>query len=127
MRVLCALLLVVFLLPALGCGNGKEYDGPTVDKFVGKVTKDGKPFTFPESEQLKITAMHESHQSFGIPIKPDGTFDITWMPTGNYTLFAELYKPGQKGRPNRVTIPGGLHVMDGRTEYTIELGKNWKP
>jgi hypothetical protein len=123
----CALLLAVLVLPAIGCGGGKEFDGPTVDRFVGKIVKDGKPFTFPASDRLVIEAKHEGHQTFGIPISPDGTFEITWMPLGNYILFAEYNKSGQKGRPNKVTIPGGLQIVQGKTEYTIELGKNWKP
>jgi hypothetical protein len=49
------------------------------------------------------------------------------MPLGNYILFAEYNKSGQKGRPNKVTIPGGLQVVQGKTDYVIELGKNWKP
>jgi hypothetical protein len=128
MRVLAsALLLAVLVLPAVGCGSGREYDGPTVDKFTGTVTKDGKPFTVPGGDRFTIQARHESNMTFGIPIKSDGTFEIGWMPLGNYTLFAELYKAGQKGRPNKVTIPGGLQVMLGKTEYNIELGKNFKP
>ena len=128
MRLLAsALFLAVVVLSASGCGHGKEFDGPTVDKFEGKVTKDGKPFTIPASDELSIEAKHESHQTFGIPIKHDGTFEIGWMPLGNYVLFAEYHKAGQKGRPNKVTIPGGLQVMQGKTDYVIELGKNWKP
>jgi hypothetical protein len=123
----CTLLLATLVLPALGCGKDKEFDGPVVDKFVGKVVKDGKPFTIPGSDQLSIEAKHESHQTFGIPIKPDGTFEIGWMPLGNYVLFAEYHKAGQKGRSNKATIPGGLQVMQGKTDYVIELGKNWKP
>jgi hypothetical protein len=128
MRLLpCALFLAVLVLSATGCGKDKEFDGPVVDKFVGKVTKDGKPFSVPGSDELIIEAKHESHQTFGIPIKPDGTFEITWMPLGNYILFAEYHKAGQKGRSNKATIPGGLQVMQGKTDYVIELGKNWKP
>jgi hypothetical protein len=123
----CALLLAVLVLPATGCGKDKEFDCPVVEKFVGKVTKDGEPFTFPASEQLVIEAKHESRLTFGIPINPDGTFEIGWMPLGNYILFAEYHKPGQKGRSNKATIPGGLQVMEGKTDYVIELGKNWKP
>jgi hypothetical protein len=128
MRLLaCALLLAVLVLPATGCGKDKEFDGPTVDKFVGKVVKDGKNFTFPTSDQLIIEAKHESRQTFGIPINPDGTFEIGWMPLGNYVLFAEYHKSGQKGRANKTTIPGGLQVMQSKTDYVIDLGKNWKP
>ena len=33
----------------------------------------------------------------------------------------------QKGPPSKYNVPGGFAIEDGKTEYTIDLGKNWKP
>jgi hypothetical protein len=33
----------------------------------------------------------------------------------------------ERGPPRRYNIPGGLTIEDGKKEYTIELGKDWKP
>jgi hypothetical protein len=126
MRVLFgALLLIVSITIANGC-NSREYSGPTVDKFTGTVTHNGKQITVKPGERLTIQMRHESGQVFGIPIHPDGTFEITWMPLGHYSLISEKYKDGQRGGPSKTGV-GDFQVMNGKTEYTIELGKNWKP
>jgi hypothetical protein len=119
-------LMVGFALAAVGCGPRKTYDGPTVDAFTGRLTHVGKPVTFPEGEVVRVWLFHEKGQSFGIPIQTDGSFKIGWMPIGKYS--AILHRETKKTRgPSRYTIPGGLKIEDGKTEYAIELGKGWKP
>jgi hypothetical protein len=48
------------------------------------------------------------------------------MPLGHYEVLTETRKAGQKGGASKGHEPGGLTIMDGRTEHTIELGKNLK-
>jgi hypothetical protein len=120
-------LLAGFGLASTGCGPSKPFDGPTVDAFVGRVTQDGKPVSFPESEQVILTVYHEKGQSFGIPLKPDGTFKIGWMPIGKYAVTLERESKGPRGAPSKQNVPGGLTIVEGQTEYTIDLGKARKP
>jgi hypothetical protein len=125
MRVLqFAVLFAAMAATAFGC-NSREYSGPTVEKFTGTVTHNGKQITLKPEERLTIQMRHESGQTFGIPIQPDGTFEIGWMPLGHYDLIAERYKDGQRGGPSK-TGAGTFQVMNGKTEYTIELGKSGK-
>ena len=118
-------------LAVLGCGgdNKKNFDGPTVDAFHGKVTYNGSPVTFAENEaQLKL--FHEKGQQFGIPLQPDGTFVIGWMPTGKYAIRFERTKqdPAKRGpQKTMYNVPDGLTIEDGKTDYVIELGKDFKP
>jgi hypothetical protein len=127
MRKFLNLLLAASLgLAAVGCGGGKEFDGPTVDAFNGKLTSHGKPVSFPAGEEVTLKLFHETGQSFGIPIQSDGSFKIGWMPIGKYSATVIREPKAAKAGPNRHTVPGGLTVEDGKTEYTIDLGKNWK-
>jgi len=72
--------------------------------------------------------LHEGGQSFGVPLKEDGSFTVGWMPIGKYsaTLVREP-PPGGRSGPRRHTVPDGLTIEDGKTDYTIDLGKNYKP
>jgi hypothetical protein len=127
MRVLVlALLFAGLVLPAIGCGPSKEFDGPTVASFTGKVVSNGKQISIPPGESLKLQLRHETSRYFGIDIKPDGTFEIGWMPIGRYTVLAERSKPGQKGPPAKSSVPGSFLVSEGKTEYVIDMGKAWK-
>jgi hypothetical protein len=116
-------------LTAAGCGPSKPFDGPTVDAFNGKVVHNGKPVSFPADEKVELKLFHEKGESFGIPIQPDGSFQIGWMPIGKYTatLLRDKHEGGKKSAPGMYSVPGGLTITDGQTEYTIELGKGWKP
>lgn len=117
-------------LAATGCGANKPFDGPTVDAFNGRLVQGGKPVTFAAGEKVQLKLFHEKGESFGVPVNADGTFNIGWMPVGKYTaaLVREPATPAKKGAaPSRYAVPGGLTVEDGRTEYQIDLGKNWKP
>jgi hypothetical protein len=123
--VTCCLGLAVF-----GCNNNKGgYTGPTVDAFHGKVTHDGNPVKLVESEEPQLTLYHEKGQQFGIPLKADGTFQITWMPTGKYSMMLErqVQTPKKGAMKTRYNVPGSLTIEDGKKDYVIELGKGWKP
>ncbi|MCS6863643.1 MAG: hypothetical protein RMJ56_01440 [Gemmataceae bacterium] len=129
MRCSAAVLLIVMLVGVTGCGEQKPFDGPTVDAFTGRLVHEGNPVSFPPSEtvQLKLI-LHEKPESFGIPIKSDGTFQIGWMPIGKYsaTLIRERNEGGKKAAPIMYNVPGGLEIKNGQTEYLVELGKGWK-
>lgn len=130
MRTLrCLFLLLGLGIMAGGCGPRKPFNGPTVDSFTGKLTHDGKPITIPAEDKVQLKLFHEKGESFGIPIQSDGSFKIGWMPLGKYsaTLIRERAGTGAKKGPQTATIPSGLTVEQGKTEYTIELGKAWKP
>jgi hypothetical protein len=128
MRTICAASLVAAVIALAGCSS-KPFDGPTVDKFNGRLVHDGKPVTFPAEETVQLKLFHEKAESFIIPIKPDGSFDIGWMPIGKYsaTLTRAAAGASAKGGPRMNAVPGGLTIADGQTEYEIELGKDWKP
>jgi hypothetical protein len=128
------LLLVPFCvgLAVLGCAKNDKggYEGPTVDAFHGKVTQNGKPVKFAENDEVQLSLFHEKGQQFGIPLTADGTFEIGWMPTGKYSIMLERMEqtPEKKGtRKTRYSVPDGLTIEDGKKDYVIELGKNFKP
>jgi hypothetical protein len=126
MRVSLGVALIFALLSGgVGCSK-KEFDGPTVDAFNGRLVQDGQPVSFPADERVLLELFHEKAQSFKIPIQSDGTFQIGWMPIGKYSATLLREKPGAKGAPSRFTVPGGLTIADGQTQYQIELGKGWK-
>ena len=138
MRVRLGFALIAGLVwTALGCGYGPKpyYEGPKVAAFSGRVVQDGKPVTFPEDEEVRVHCIviegEGIGKSFGVPIKPDGTFGIGWMPVGKMTLRLERSPKDpaktKGGPPNRYSIPGGLTIERGKTAgYIIELGKGWK-
>jgi hypothetical protein len=140
MRVLLSAFAIAgMVLASAGCqprpGPNKYYNGPTVPAFSGQVVQDGKPVTFPEYEEVRIrctlTEGEGIGKSFGVPIKPDGTFSIGWMPMGKMALRLDrALKSHVKamGPPQRYVIPDGLTIEEGKTTgYTIELGKEWHP
>ena len=60
----------------------------------------------------------------------DGTFKIGWMPIGKYAVMLE--RTGQsavKKGPQKTmyNVPDGLTIEEGKKEYVIELGKDFKP
>jgi hypothetical protein len=128
------LLAAVTAATSVGCGETgagpADYDA-TVDRFVGRIVSDGKPVEFGPDDKTTLQLIYRlTGESFGIPIKPDGTFTIGWMPVGAYTARLDrqpLPKPGKRGgQPTRYTVPEGLKIEQGKTEYTVELGKGWK-
>ena len=131
MRTINRLALTFCLgLAVFGCTKRRGgYEGPTVDAFHGKVTHNGNPVQFAENE-AQLNLYHEKGQQFGIPLKPDGTFQIGWMPIGKYAVMLErmAQPPLQKGPPKTMyNVPDGFTIEEGKTQYTIELGKDWKP
>jgi hypothetical protein len=128
-------LVVTFCLglAVFGCTNNKKpggYEGPTVDAFHGKVTHNGNPVQFAENEEVQLSLYHETGKHFGVPLKADGTFEIGWMPIGKYTILLERTNrsPVKKGPGKiRYQVPDGLTIEDGKKDYVIELGKDFKP
>ena len=128
MRCVLTATLIVALAALAGCGSGKSFNGPTVDAFTGRVVKEGKPVSLPADENVELKVIYEkTAQSFGIPLATDGSFKIGWMPIGKYSVMLVRTKEGGKGGPNMYNVPGGFEIVDGKTDYEIELGKNWKP
>src|SRR5262245_45644927 len=125
MRVWFPLLLLAGLAFAPAGCRSKPFDGPTVDAFTGRVTREGKPVKIGEGVSLKL--FHETGQSFGIPLGPDGSFKIGWMPIGKYSVMMKREPQMGKGAPMVYNVPGGLAIEEAKTEYTIELGKGSNP
>jgi len=130
--VVPALLFGLGLVTA-GCepADQAKYDS-TVDNFDGQITHNGEPVSFADMENVKLQLLYlETAEHFGVPIKPDGTFDIGWMPIGDYSATLEWKNTStdrnREGGPATHGVPGGLTVLEGKTEYTVELGENWKP
>ena len=128
MRTINRLVLTSCLgLAVFGCTDRHGgYEGPTVDAFHGKVTHNGNPVKFAENE-AQLTLYHDkSSQTFGIPLKADGTFEIGWMPIGKYAVMLERVpqNPMKKGPPKTMyNVEGGLTIEEGKKDYVIELGK----
>jgi hypothetical protein len=123
-------IILLLLLGVSGCGPKKHYEGPTVDAFVGRLTHDGKAVTFPENEEVILElGFHGTGRRYGIPIAADGSFKIGWMPIGKYSpTLLRTDKEGKKmPRTTQYRLPGEFTIEEGKTEYTIELGKGWKP
>ena len=133
MRTINWLVLTFCLgLAVFGCtkDNKGGYEGPTVDAFHGKVTQNGNPVKFAENEEVQLTLFHEKGQQFGIPLTADGTFEIGWMPTGKYSMMVERTpQTSKKGgaTKTRYSVPDGPTIEDGKKDYVVELGKNFKP
>ena len=132
MRTINRLVLTFCLgLAVFGCSNKDKkggYEGPTVDAFHGKVTQNGEPVQFAENE-AQLNLFHEKGQQFGIPLKADGTFEIGWMPIGKYAMMLERSAQTAKGgiTKTRYNVPDGLTIEEGKKDYVIELGKDFKP
>lgn len=119
------------LMLLLGCERSdRPTDVPTIDAFVGRLTHKGQTPSFPEGTEVKLKLISDKAISFGIPLKPGVTFDIGWMPIGKYTVQLTTRAPGKDGRPGPekvYTVPGGMELVEGQTQYAIELGDGWKP
>jgi hypothetical protein len=131
MRTINWLLLIFCLgLAVLGCGKDRGgFEGPTVDAFVGKVTHNGNPVKFAEGEEVQLKVFHDSGRQFGIPLTVDGAFTIGWMPIGKYAMMLERTpkNPGKGPTKMRYSVPGNLIIEEGKKDYVIELGKEFKP
>jgi hypothetical protein len=129
MRSLCA----VFVLAGLGLvGAGctpqpkSNYEGPKITSFTGKVVADGKPVTFTADQKARIQYFHDGGSTWGIPLSDDGSWKIGWMPTGHYSGFLERANKAGKGlSTSKFGVPD-LEIVDGQTDYVIDLGKNFK-
>lgn len=128
MRCVSTVILSITLgLLAIGCGNRVTYDGPKVDSFSGRLVKEGKAVSFSSEEKVQLKLVHDKAKSFTIPIGEDGSFKIGWMPIGKYSAILIRQKESEKGGPSMYNVPDGFEIVDGKTEYDVELGKAWKP
>jgi hypothetical protein len=127
MRMLCAATLFATVgLAVAGCAGKKQFeDKPSIDSFTGRVTQDGKPMKIPQGQGIQLMLIYEDSRRSGIPLDADGKFDIGKMPIGRYSVMLERPASG-KGPPMKHNVPGGLVIVDGKTDYTIELGKDLK-
>jgi len=146
-RLLIVALGAVIVSFSWGCER-YAYKGPKINAFKGRLTQKGEPVSFPENEDVTLRLIYQKDaQSYGVPIHSDGSFQIGWMPIGPYT--AILVRNPKKGAANQApppnesarrgpppnkapkrsmyTLPGEFAIEKGKTEYTIDLGPNWKP
>jgi hypothetical protein len=132
MRTLCAVtLLAALTLATAGCSNRSPIGAPsgkTVDAFTGRITHNGQPVTLPADSGIQLSLkQHGTAWGCNIPLAADGTFKIGIMPVGKYSVIFEKPNPAAKGAPGtKYTVPEVLSIEEGKTDYTIELGKNWK-
>lgn len=125
MRLVCGALLATTAVILAGCSSQKAGNGsdlPKNDAFTGHLVKDGKAITFDAAENVELKMIHETAKSFGIPIKPDGSFQIGWMPHGKYSAMLIRQSTKEKAAPRMENVPGGVTIEPGKTEYKIELG-----
>jgi hypothetical protein len=134
-----ALALATFGFLVVGCTPRATFEGPKVNSFTGRLVHNGQPVSFPAGDKVELNLIfHEKGRPFNVPIQPDGTFKIGWMPIGTYSasllreMTVDVGVP-QVGHVRRRNQQGGgyplpdLVIEDGKTDYTIELGPNWKP
>ena len=113
------LMLILFLLTT-GCTKVAKFDGPTVDAFEGQLVSEGKPVSFSDDKEVvKVFLVHKgSGERFRIPIRPDGTFGIGWMPVGDFNCRLERKKKGgfevqgMEFETQFKPVPGGLTIED---------------
>lgn len=131
MRPIVGALALAGLFALAGCGDKKGgFDGPTVDKFNGQVLHNGKAVAFAPNEVAELKLILQTKpESFGIPLRADGTFEIGWMPIGKYsaTLIRTRTEGGKKSAPLMHNVPNGLTIQEGQTQYQVELGPDYKP
>lgn len=129
LRPLFFAILGIAVLSA-SCERKAYKDGPTVDAFNGRLTHNGQPVTFPDRDNVQLRViLHQNGRKFAIPIQSDGTFKIGWMPIGKYSAMLTYRNKsgGAKSGPKTYNVPDGFTIEEGKTEYNVELGPNWKP
>jgi hypothetical protein len=137
MRFFCGLTLVASFALVAGCGDSGPTPGapgvpnvPTNTAFTGKVVSGGKAVTLPEGSMLRVQHEDAANET-GIELKTDGTFGIGKMPIGKYNARLETPAGGASGKAKTgakqvYNIPDGFTILQGQTEYTVELGAGYK-
>lgn len=127
MRLVTLSSLSVFLgATLLGCSPPGKVEGPTVLAFNGKVVSGGKTVVFPDGEELFVELFHHRGKQFNLPIKSDGTFNIGKMPVGRYTAALVRSGKGAKGSPGKFPVKN-FEIVEGQTEYVLDLGPGFRP
>lgn len=117
------------LAMVMGCpsSSGRPKDVPTVDKFEGKVLHNGEPWVFSGQGRPVLDLRHnETAEGFGVPIKEDGSFAIGWMPTGKYSAKLIVNEAANADGVFIYQLKEPFEIKDGLTEYTVELGPDFK-
>jgi hypothetical protein len=130
--------LVAVLGLVSGCGKRDDY-GPTIEAFTGKITHKGATVKFPEGDTVLLNLRfiqgkdekQQKGEQFAVPVScSDGSFQIKQMPIGKYIAILTRSKPprkvGERSETSQYNIPDGLTIEEGKTQYSIELGANWK-
>jgi hypothetical protein len=125
-----SLFVLALSIALVGCGG--PYSEPTIDEFDGRLTHKGQPVSFAADEKVVLRLVfHKNGERFGIPIKSDGTFDIGWMPIGEYSAILERSSSaagssrGSTGK-QMFNIEKGLTITEGQTKYDVELGDDFQ-
>ena len=133
MRLLSTFTLAATLALLAGCEPKSEITGPTVTQFSGKVVIDGKPVAIKSGDRVVLFLIDKMGQSYGIPVNADATFSVGKMPISKYSVQVRVdpapvtSEKGSRAAPQRVTnVPAGFEIVEGQTEYTVELGKGFK-
>jgi hypothetical protein len=108
-----------------GCGPTREYKGPVVDAFQGRLVHQGKPVSFAPGAKVTLRVFHEMGTSFIIPLQPDGSFQIGWMPIGSYNATLMVRTGVSKQAPKVHNVPK-FSIEPGKTQYEIDLGDKYK-
>jgi hypothetical protein len=102
----------------------------TVNSFTGRLARGGSTARFAPRNPVTLGLVYKkTGESFGVPVRDDGTFEIGWMPVGEYSAVLTAARSNRgiywPGSPGTYTIPGGLTIEAGKTDYTIDVGEKW--
>jgi len=133
MRAFSITTLCAILAALAGCEPKSEITGPTVTQFSGKVMIGGKLASIKSGDRVVLLLIDKMGQSYGIPISADATFSVGKMPISKYSVQVRVdpapvtSEKGSRAAPQRVTnVPAGFEIVEGQTEYAVELGKGFK-
>jgi hypothetical protein len=123
-------LLLILTVQIPGCGG--PHSEPTVKAFEGQVVQEGRPVSFDPGKKVRLTlAYHRTGERFGVPLQPDGTFKIGWMPIGDYSATLDIETDSVPGKrtppPQRFQLPETFAIEKGKTQYQVDVGKGYKP
>lgn len=109
-KIAFLLAIVSFVACVAGCGGGR--DGVRIE---GSVTLDGAPLP-----AAMIVFTNSQGESRSAEVKPDGSFSMTELLTGDYEVAVKTsqFKPARVARPPVSSPKGGSPVGSGSAETT---------